>query len=150
MFYLDLYICCITPITWYSLQVLPKVNGFGFPIMIAFRVAEYLQPFLFLFKTSSVQSISRLFSIAGFCFPQVRSQHYDLVLNGNEIGGGSIRIHNMEFQQYVLESILKVCNWICLLVSQWSYKWKCIKFCFLQKFAKGTVSKSLLGSMSSE
>lgn len=41
-------------------------------------------------------------------FSQVRSQHYDLVLNGNEIGGGSIRIHNAEQQRFVLEKVLKV------------------------------------------
>uniref|UniRef100_A0A8C6V891 Aspartyl-tRNA synthetase 2, mitochondrial n=1 Tax=Naja naja TaxID=35670 RepID=A0A8C6V891_NAJNA len=38
---------------------------------------------------------------------QVRGQHYDLVLNGNEIGGGSIRIHNAKQQRFILEKVLK-------------------------------------------
>ncbi len=37
--------------------------------------------------------------------PNSRAQAYDLVLNGLEIGGGSLRIHNSELQKTVLETI---------------------------------------------
>lgn len=38
---------------------------------------------------------------------RVRGQHYDLVLNGNEIGGGSIRIHRATEQHHILKNVLK-------------------------------------------
>ncbi len=37
--------------------------------------------------------------------PQARAKAYDLVLNGLEIGGGSLRIHNSELQKEVFQSI---------------------------------------------
>ncbi|XP_055359682.1 aspartate--tRNA ligase, mitochondrial isoform X2 [Betta splendens] len=37
---------------------------------------------------------------------KVRGQHFDLVLNGSEIGGGSIRIHKASEQLHVLKNIL--------------------------------------------
>ena len=36
-----------------------------------------------------------------------RSLHYDLVLDGQEVGGGSVRIHQEEDQRFVLEDVLQ-------------------------------------------
>ena len=38
----------------------------------------------------------------------VRGQHYDCVLNGMELGGGSIRIHQPALQKKVFEDVLKI------------------------------------------
>ncbi|XP_045446513.1 aspartate--tRNA ligase, mitochondrial [Melitaea cinxia] len=36
---------------------------------------------------------------------RVRSLAYDIVLNGNEVGGGSVRIHNAELQEKILQML---------------------------------------------
>ncbi len=38
----------------------------------------------------------------------VRGQHYDIVLNGMELGGGSIRIHQPALQKRIFEDVLKI------------------------------------------
>ncbi|KAI6106741.1 tRNA synthetases class II-domain-containing protein [Pisolithus croceorrhizus] len=39
---------------------------------------------------------------------QVRGQHYDLVLNGVEIGGGSVRVHDAAMQDYIFTQVLQL------------------------------------------
>ncbi|RDB23225.1 Aspartate--tRNA ligase, mitochondrial [Hypsizygus marmoreus] len=38
----------------------------------------------------------------------VRGQHYDLVLNGVEIGGGSVRVHDAAMQDYIFTRVLQL------------------------------------------
>ena len=39
---------------------------------------------------------------------RVRGQHYDIVVNGVELGGGSVRVHDADLQYYILKDVLKV------------------------------------------
>jgi aspartyl-tRNA synthetase len=39
---------------------------------------------------------------------KVRGQHHDIVVNGVELGGGSIRIHQPELQKLVFEQVLQI------------------------------------------
>ncbi|MCZ6678874.1 MAG: hypothetical protein O7E52_16705, partial [Candidatus Poribacteria bacterium] len=61
------------------------------------------EPFHHLFTAPTEESIPLLDSDPG----QARSQHYDLVINGNEICSGSVRVHLWEVQQKVFE-LLKI------------------------------------------
>ena len=39
---------------------------------------------------------------------EAKADHYDLVVNGVELGGGSRRIHSAEFQEYIMRDVLQM------------------------------------------
>ena len=57
---------------------------------------------------------------------RVRGQHYDIVLNGTELGGGSIRIHQPELQEKVFRDVLKIPAEV--VESRFGYMLKAFKF----------------------
>lgn len=57
---------------------------------------------------------------------KVRGQHYDIVVNGVELGGGSIRIHQSDVQKKVFEEVLKIPQDI--VEARFGYMLKAFKF----------------------
>jgi len=57
---------------------------------------------------------------------EARSQAYDIVLNGSEIGGGSIRIHQPELQDKVFREVLQIPPEV--VESRFGYMLKAFKF----------------------
>lgn len=57
---------------------------------------------------------------------RVRGQHYDIVLNGTELGGGSIRIHQPEVQEKVFRDVLKIPEDV--IESRFGYMLKAFKY----------------------
>ncbi len=57
---------------------------------------------------------------------RVRGQHYDIVLNGTELGGGSIRIHNPDLQEKVFKDVLKIPEDV--VQTRFGYMLKAFKF----------------------
>lgn len=46
---------------------------------------------------------------------KVRAEHFDLVVNGVELGGGSARIHDPDLQKFILKDIIKVSSFYPVL-----------------------------------
>ena len=74
-----------------------------YPLFDWDEVEQRYEPFHHLFTAPTDESIPLLDSDPG----KAQSQHYDLIINGIEICSGSVRIHQQEIQQKVLE-ILKI------------------------------------------
>uniref|UniRef100_A0A914DT05 Aminoacyl-transfer RNA synthetases class-II family profile domain-containing protein n=1 Tax=Acrobeloides nanus TaxID=290746 RepID=A0A914DT05_9BILA len=89
---------------------LRKKSGFKFVWIVDFPFFEKKQgnfeclhhPFTAPIKEDEI----RLWKMEGL--ENIIAQHYDLVLNGVELGGGTIRIHDPKLQRHVFEKVLKL------------------------------------------
>ncbi len=83
----------------------PDVLGFcwviDFPFVMYNAEEERWDPSHHLFTSPMPEDIAFLDSNPG----KARGQQYDMVLNGYEVGGGSIRIHNRQLQSKVFDLI---------------------------------------------
>ena len=82
-------------------------NRYDFLWVVDFPLFEWnaeedrYEPAHHLFTAPSDDSIPLLDTDPG----KAQSQHYDLVINGNEVASGSVRIHRWEIQQKILEHL---------------------------------------------
>ncbi|MFH1147199.1 MAG: aspartate--tRNA ligase [Pseudomonadota bacterium] len=89
-----------------ELGIMPK-DGFGFVWVNEFPLLEWDEDgkrYVAVhhpFTAPMTEDIEKLQACPG----EVRSRAYDLVLNGVEVGGGSIRIHQVETQQKVFSAL---------------------------------------------
>ncbi|EMD41035.1 hypothetical protein CERSUDRAFT_62979 [Gelatoporia subvermispora B] len=60
------------------------------------------------FTAPMLEDIEKLYQPSKIHEAGVRGQHYDLVLNGVEIGGGSVRVHDATMQEYIFKEILQL------------------------------------------
>ena len=74
-----------------------------YPLFDWDEVEQRYEPFHHLFTSPTAESIPLLDTDPD----KARSLHYDLIINGTEICSGSVRIHQQDIQQKVLE-ILKI------------------------------------------
>ncbi|MDP6388101.1 MAG: aspartate--tRNA ligase [Candidatus Pacebacteria bacterium] len=73
----------------------------NFPLFEKEKEGKYYAPSHHMFTAPKEEDVSKLESDPG----AVRSYQYDMVLNGYEVGGGSIRIHDSKVQERIFDLI---------------------------------------------
>ncbi|KAG7700273.1 hypothetical protein KL949_000380 [Ogataea haglerorum] len=95
--------CWVTNFPLFSPAEDSQSKGKEYPIYLKDKYEATHHPFTMFDLTQGVTpSPDNVLDIEG--------EHYDLVINGVEVGGGSQRIHDAQVQRYVLKEILKVHN----------------------------------------
>ncbi|ESX01129.1 hypothetical protein KL918_002771 [Ogataea parapolymorpha] len=95
--------CWVTNFPLFSPTEDPLSKGKEYPVYLKDTYEATHHPFTMFDLTQGVTpSLDNVLDVEG--------EHYDLVINGVEVGGGSQRIHDAQVQRYVLKEILKVHN----------------------------------------